>query len=206
MNWKRGLLRLWGVITLGWICLAFALTLPVQSIKEEAEAKVRFNYHGTELEFPRNTKNEVIKGAITKYVQGERDKRTAAVGKSLVGAQDQAIQTASYRMYRDKTVADLANDLLAADKAGDVEAAHLIADIIVAKRHDVALPDLPPDEMKDMVTPDDVADIMVRSNQPTSYFGALSGFFELALGPPVSVLFLGCLLWWIGRGFKAMPE
>jgi hypothetical protein len=71
MNWERGLRRGWIVISLFWIAFV-TWTFDPFSRFQRLNDPVRFSTGKIELEFPGNTERQVVKNAITKWVQEQR--------------------------------------------------------------------------------------------------------------------------------------
>ena len=71
MNWTRGLWRGWVVVSLFGIAFATWGLDPFTRFQRLSDP-VRFSADKIELEFPGNTERQVVKKAITKWIQEQR--------------------------------------------------------------------------------------------------------------------------------------
>ncbi|MCJ2136207.1 hypothetical protein MKK69_19485 [Methylobacterium sp. J-026] len=73
MNWKRGLLRLWLVLTVAWVGLC-AFVFDVPTLWHNATAPIIIKAGNYELEFPLDSTRAEIITAISGFVSEERAK------------------------------------------------------------------------------------------------------------------------------------
>src|SRR4051794_23464401 len=75
MNWKRGLLRSWIVLTASWVALVAWVAQPSTYF---APQRMSFGFDDKrfEIEFPANTETAVVRRVLTEFVGGERAGRS----------------------------------------------------------------------------------------------------------------------------------
>lgn len=70
MNWRRGFWRVWGVISIVWIAVAFVIAAPFPS----TNPVVRFDAWGHQVKLPADTEKETVRSALIKFLNEERAK------------------------------------------------------------------------------------------------------------------------------------
>ena len=208
LNWKRGLLRLWAVAAVLWVCVAFYSNDSVQRVRD-AYAPFEFKYHNEAIEISANTNLSTATKIIRKFIVEQRKKEKW---------EDQPNDWIPATLLKG-SLEELASALRAADASGNVEVAHAIARLYRAKQGQGVTKDTSghfdlttaiPAQYADFVdeaakmTPDRAAGYVINAHnfQPMSIWPPLFDFAKLAFIPPLLLLALGYVGLWVGRGFR----
>ena len=86
MNWRRGLIRLWIVLSILWVVGTGWVLDPLQQIRD-ATGPVIFRIGDAVIEFPRETPLPTIKKALTDFAHTEVEKKPTSPELFLEGAE-----------------------------------------------------------------------------------------------------------------------
>lgn len=77
MNWRRGITRLWIVVSVLWVAFATWALDPIQKL-HDAGAPVVVPFCNARIEFPSDTPVAVVRKALTDFGRGEAKKKECA--------------------------------------------------------------------------------------------------------------------------------
>jgi hypothetical protein len=73
LNWRRGLFRLWLVLSALWIAVSWSATEPIFKMRIATTDHRVFHFLGHDFDFPPNTKRAVIERVFTDIANGKWD-------------------------------------------------------------------------------------------------------------------------------------
>jgi hypothetical protein len=183
VDWRRGFLRLWVALSVGWI--AFGTFVLIQHIRTmDSPVELHPGPGGQINSFPGDTSRDEMRKAFTTYFREQAAKAPAPPP----GSQLFELHTKDGRKFQ-VTAPTIEDALGSARSFSDSEVAA------------VQLIDHPTPNV-DPATYDKMIDQMMAGYEPRTIFGALVDFIKLALIPPVALFLVGWTSLWVFTGFR----